>query len=237
MLDLASVVSDVRRGMIPAHVYADPEIFAAERDRLFTRSWVFLAHESEIPDPGDYVVRRVLADSFIVARDEAGVVRVMFNMCLQRGMQVCRAELGNASHFRCPYHAWTYRNDGRLAGLPFHQEAYGGEARATSPPKKSIEALVDERDRQQRQSGHGEKDGTLERENSGDESKRDKARAHPLRGAEVQLGRNMIGPKHEPGPRQSATRHVGPDHGPETPAFQVGTLKPLVEPDTSPGPA
>ena len=73
------------------------------------------------------MVRRVLADSFIVARDEAGVVRVMFNMCLHRGMQVCRAEMGNASHFRCPYHAWTYRNDGRLAGLPFHGEAYGGE--------------------------------------------------------------------------------------------------------------
>ena len=105
MLDLSSIVSQVRRGMVPAHVYGDPEIFALERDRLFTRSWVFVAHESEIPDPGDYVVRRVLADSFIVARDEAGVIRVMFNMCLHRGMQVCRAEMGNASHFRCPYHA------------------------------------------------------------------------------------------------------------------------------------
>ncbi len=63
MLDLAAVMGQVRRGMIPAHVYADPEIFALERDRLFARSWVFLAHESEIPDPGDYVVRRVLADS------------------------------------------------------------------------------------------------------------------------------------------------------------------------------
>ena len=104
MLDLAAVVTDVRRGMVPAHVYGDPEIFAAERERLFTRSWVFLAHESEIPDPGDYVVRRVVADSFIVARDESGAVRVMFNMCLHRGMQVCRAEMGNASHFRCPYH-------------------------------------------------------------------------------------------------------------------------------------
>jgi phthalate 3,4-dioxygenase subunit alpha len=127
VLDLASVASRVRQGMIPAHVYNDPEIFALERDRLFARAWVFLAHESEIASPGDYVVRRVLADSFIVARDETGVVRVMFNMCLHRGMQVCRAEMGNASHFRCPYHAWTYRNDGRLAGVPFHEEAYGGE--------------------------------------------------------------------------------------------------------------
>ena len=118
MIDLAAIVSQVRRGMIPAHVYADPEIFALERDRLFARAWTFLAHESEIPQPGDYVVRRVLADSFIVARDESGVVRVMFNMCLHRGMQVCRAEMGNASHFRCPYHAWTYRNDGRWPACP-----------------------------------------------------------------------------------------------------------------------
>jgi phenylpropionate dioxygenase-like ring-hydroxylating dioxygenase large terminal subunit len=48
-------------------------------------------------------------------------------MCLHRGMQVCRAEIGNASHFRCPYHGWSYRNDGRIIGLPFHEEAYGGE--------------------------------------------------------------------------------------------------------------
>ena len=127
MLDLATIADDVRGGMIPAHIYNDPEVFALERDRLFARTWVFLAHESEVPQPGDYVVRRVLADSFIVARDEQGAVRVMFNMCLHRGMQVCRAEMGNASHFRCPYHAWTYRNDGRLAGLPFHGAAYGGE--------------------------------------------------------------------------------------------------------------
>jgi phthalate 3,4-dioxygenase subunit alpha len=127
MPDIAAVVDEVRRGMIPAHIYNDAEIFALERDRLFSRAWIFLAHESEIPEPGDYVVRRVLADSFIVARDEAGVVRVMFNMCLHKGMQVCRAEMGNASHFRCPYHAWTYRNDGRLAGVPFHADAYGGE--------------------------------------------------------------------------------------------------------------
>jgi phenylpropionate dioxygenase-like ring-hydroxylating dioxygenase large terminal subunit len=125
--DHTAVFENVRRGMIPAHIYNDREIFSLERERLFSRSWVFVAHESEVPQPGDYVVRRVLEDSFIVSRDQQGQVRAMFNMCLHRGMQVCRAEMGNASHFRCPYHGWSYRNDGRLVGLPFHRDAYGGE--------------------------------------------------------------------------------------------------------------
>lgn len=120
------VLENVRRGMIPAHIYNDGELFALERERLFGRAWTFVGHESEIPHDGDYVVRRVLDDSFIIANSN-GHVRALFNMCLHRGMQVCRAEMGNASNFRCPYHGWSYRNDGRLAGLPFHREAYGGD--------------------------------------------------------------------------------------------------------------
>jgi len=127
MTDLAGTFTDVRRGMIPAHIYNDRELFELEKQEVFSRAWVFVAHESEIAKPGDYVVRRVLQDSFIVVRDEQGQIRAHFNMCLHRGMQVCRAEIGNASHFRCPYHGWSYRNDGRIAGLPFHEEAYGGE--------------------------------------------------------------------------------------------------------------
>jgi phenylpropionate dioxygenase-like ring-hydroxylating dioxygenase large terminal subunit len=126
--DLTETLAHVRRGLLPAHIYNDSEVFAAERDRLFSRAWLFVAHESEVPDVGDYVVRRVGDNSFIVTRTAEGDVRAMFNMCLHRGMQVCRAEQGNASHFRCPYHGWSYRNDGRLAGLPFHREAYGGDA-------------------------------------------------------------------------------------------------------------
>lgn len=146
MNDQSQMLEDVRRGMIPAYVYNDEDVYQLEKERVFERSWVFLAHESEIPDPGDYVVRRVLEDSFIVSRDEEGVVRVMFNMCLHRGMQMCRAELGNASHFRCPYHGWSYRNDGKLVGLPFHAEAYGGEdgfnkAGQTLLPAPSMESI------------------------------------------------------------------------------------------------
>jgi len=147
--DVDAVVADIGRGMVPAFVYSDPDLFELEKERLFGRSWVFLAHESEIPDPGDYVVRRVVDDSFIVVRDEAGVVRVHFNMCLHRGMQVCRAELGNASHFRCSYHGWSYRNDGTLAGLPFHGDAYGGDdglrrgdQRLLSPAVETYDGLI-----------------------------------------------------------------------------------------------
>jgi phenylpropionate dioxygenase-like ring-hydroxylating dioxygenase large terminal subunit len=125
--ELTEVFENVRRGMIPAHIYNDAELFALEKERLFGRAWTFVGHESEIPQDGDYVVRRVLDDSFIITRDSHGTVRALFNMCLHRGMQVCRAEMGNASNFRCPYHGWTYRNDGRLTGLPFHREAYGGD--------------------------------------------------------------------------------------------------------------
>lgn len=127
MTTLQGILDDVRRGMIPAKLYSDPEIFELEKRRVFGRAWIFLAHESEIAHPGDYVVRRIVDDSFIVCRDENGTIRVLFNMCLHRGMQVCRAELGNASHFRCPYHAWTYSNSGQLVGVPFHADAYGGD--------------------------------------------------------------------------------------------------------------
>ena len=127
MPDIETIVREVRAGRIPAGIYSQPEVFELERERLFARTWQYLAHESEIPEPGDYVVRRVLDDSFIVVRDERGELRALLNMCRHRGMQVCRAELGNASHFRCPYHAWTYRNTGELVGVPFHAESYGGD--------------------------------------------------------------------------------------------------------------
>src|SRR4051795_10650859 len=126
--EIRDIVGDIREGMVPAQIYGDQEVFELEHDRVFGRSWLYLAHESEIPEPGDYVLRRIVDDSFIVVRDENAIVRVHANICLHRGMQVCRAEIGNASHFRCPYHAWTYKNSGELVGLPFHEDAYGGEA-------------------------------------------------------------------------------------------------------------
>lgn len=113
------------RGQIPAAIFTDPEIYRLEMDRIFRRSWLFVAHDSEIPAPGDYVTRYMAEQPVIVARDEGGQVRVLLNVCRHRGMRVCRADLGNTSHFRCPYHGFTYKNTGELIGIPFHKEIYG----------------------------------------------------------------------------------------------------------------
>ena len=115
----------MEEGRLPAKVFHHPGVFELEKQRIFGRSWVFLAHESEIPRPRDYVLRYIVNDSFIVSRDDAGTVRVLLNTCRHRGSQVCRAEAGNASHFRCPYHGWTYRNSGELTGVPHAKTVYG----------------------------------------------------------------------------------------------------------------
>ncbi len=111
----------------PASLAIDDEVHDIENDRVFGRSWVFLAHESEIPERGDYVIRYITNDQFIVCRDEDGEIHGHFNSCRHRGMQVCRADMGNASHYRCPYHGWTYSNRGKLVGVTAGKEAYGNK--------------------------------------------------------------------------------------------------------------
>ena len=127
---MAAVVDDVavslEAGLVPACIYNDAEIHQAELERIFSRAWVFVGHESEIPSPGDYCLRYLGEDPFIFVRDEDGAVHVFFDSCRHRGTQLCRAEKGNASHFRCIYHGWTYKNDGRLIGVPSGTVAYKG---------------------------------------------------------------------------------------------------------------
>jgi len=117
---------DLERGLVPLSIYNNPDVYQLELRRVFARSWVFLAHETEIPNPGDYVLRYIGEDPFIVVRDYAGQVHALFDSCRHRGTQLCRADRGNAAEFRCPYHGWTYRNDGQLTAVPNKDAAYPG---------------------------------------------------------------------------------------------------------------
>lgn len=120
------IAESLKEGWIPAAFFNDAELHRLELERIFARSWVFVGHESEVSSPGDYVLRYIGEDPFIFVRDEEGKLHVLFDACRHRGAQVCRAEKGNASHFRCPYHGWTYKNNGELIGIPAFKDAYGG---------------------------------------------------------------------------------------------------------------
>ncbi|MFC9835551.1 Rieske 2Fe-2S domain-containing protein [Rhodococcus sp. NPDC127530] len=105
--------------------FFSPEVFAEERERIFRHTWQFVAHETEIPSPGDYVQRKLGTDTVIVTRSEKGEFKVMLNSCSHRGAQLCTADMGNTSHFRCSYHGWTYNNSGDLRGVPQMPALYG----------------------------------------------------------------------------------------------------------------
>ena len=113
--DIARLVQPDR---VHGSVYTSPEIFEREIEQIFEKGWVYVAHASEVPEPGDYVTRRIGSEPVIVSRGRDGAIRVLANRCTHRGNRLCNAEQGNARSFRCPYHGWTFSNDGSLTAVP-----------------------------------------------------------------------------------------------------------------------
>src|SRR5690349_914679 len=109
----------VQPDRVSGRVYYDQAIFDEELEKIWYRDWIYVAHESEIPEPGDYVTRRIGLQPVIVSRDEDGAVHLLLNRCMHRGNTVCQSERGNAHAFRCAYHGWTYSNRGALVGVPY----------------------------------------------------------------------------------------------------------------------
>jgi fatty-acyl-CoA synthase len=120
--DLSSLIEADR---VHSSLYTDPAIYAREMERIWYRTWVFVGHVSEIPEPGDYVVKSIGPHPVIMTRDKPGEIHLLLNRCSHRGNLVCDAPRGNSNAFRCPYHGWTFSNTGKLLGFPFNS-AYGG---------------------------------------------------------------------------------------------------------------
>lgn len=102
-------------------VYRDPAIFQRELDRIWYKVWVYVGHESEVPNPGDFVRRQIGLQPVLLVRGQDGAVRVFYNRCRHRANLVCLAETGNATKFVCPYHAWSYANTGEMLEPTFDE--------------------------------------------------------------------------------------------------------------------
>lgn len=110
---------------LPQKYFVSPEVFADEQKRIFSKQWLLVGHQSQIPDAGDYVVQQVIGESLIVIRDKSGEIHGFFNVCRHRGTRLKEDACGHASTIQCPYHAWTYGLDGRLIGAPHMDEVPG----------------------------------------------------------------------------------------------------------------
>ena len=138
------IIDDRERGIFRYHRSAltSPEILPMERERVFSRCWLYLGHESEVENPGDYRRRSVGGRPLFYTRTAEGDIRVFYNTCRHRGALICRQEKGNGSVFQCFYHAWTFNNRGDLIGVPdeegyaagFRKEDYG----LLSPPRVEV---------------------------------------------------------------------------------------------------
>lgn len=128
--DLDRLVDDnPRDGVFRVHAraFTDPRVFELEKQRVFARSWIYAAHESELKGPNSFIARKIGGRELIIAQDPSGTVRAFINACRHRGALVCREPAGCAKTFVCPYHGWSFDTRGRLVGLP-GDDAYDGSA-------------------------------------------------------------------------------------------------------------
>jgi Rieske 2Fe-2S family protein len=104
---------------LPQRYFVSPAVFAEEQEKVFSKQWVLVRHQSQIAKSGDYFTAEVAGESLIIVRDKRGEIHGFYNVCRHRGSRLIENRNGQLSAaIQCPYHAWTYGLDGRLLGAP-----------------------------------------------------------------------------------------------------------------------
>ena len=118
-------------------LYTDAALFDIEMKKIFETTWVWVAHRSEIPKPGDFKMAHVGLQPVIVVRDRKNVVHVHVNRCRHRAATLCEVRKGKTNSFVCPYHGWSYALDGSLRGVPY-EKGYDGALNKEEFPLESL---------------------------------------------------------------------------------------------------
>ena len=118
---------------LPQQYFVSDEIFRREQEQIFSKQWLLVGHQTQVANAGDYFLVSIPSssdygatrESLIITRDKGDVIHGFYNVCRHRGTRLKEDACGHASSIQCPYHAWTYRLDGRLIGAPHMDEVPG----------------------------------------------------------------------------------------------------------------
>jgi benzoate/toluate 1,2-dioxygenase alpha subunit len=94
--------------------FTDEALFDLEMKHIFEGNWIYLAHESQIPNVNDYYTTHIGRQPIVIARNRQGELNSFINACSHRGAQLCRFKRGNKATYTCPFHGWTFNNSGKL---------------------------------------------------------------------------------------------------------------------------
>jgi phenylpropionate dioxygenase-like ring-hydroxylating dioxygenase large terminal subunit len=136
-VDLKQLVQPDR---VHRSVYTDQTIFDLEMEHIFEKAWVYCGHESQVREVGDYYTVQIGRQPMIMVRDRDGSIRVLYNRCPHRGVQVCGNQSGNTgTAFVCSYHAWSFHLNGKVRAIPL-TKGYEGTRLHTDDPDCSMVA-------------------------------------------------------------------------------------------------
>ncbi|WP_298052342.1 aromatic ring-hydroxylating dioxygenase subunit alpha [uncultured Paenalcaligenes sp.] len=139
----------VRDTEVHKDLYINDELFQLEMEQLFANTWVYVGHASQTPNKGDYYTTTIGTEEVIMVRHSDNSIKVLYNRCPHKGVKVAGETCGNTGKFfRCPYHAWTFRTDGRLLAIPLKKgyEDTGFECSEASQGMAPVENVTVYRD-------------------------------------------------------------------------------------------
>ncbi|MEQ1615120.1 MAG: Rieske 2Fe-2S domain-containing protein, partial [Hyphomicrobiaceae bacterium] len=112
----ASVEEDPKTGNFRCRrdIFTDPELFELEMKHIWEGNWIYLAHESQVPNKNDYMTGYIGRQPIVISRDRNGQLHAFLNACSHRGAMICRHKRGNKTTHTCPFHGWTFNNTGKL---------------------------------------------------------------------------------------------------------------------------
>ncbi|OZI40097.1 oxidoreductase [Bordetella genomosp. 5] len=131
----------VRETEVHKDLFTSPELFDLEMEHLYAATWVYVGHESQVPNNGDYITTTVGAQPVVMVRHTDKSVRVLYNRCPHKGTMVAGDACGNTGKFfRCPYHAWTFKTDGSLLSIPL-KKGYDPEVLSSCEASSGMAAV------------------------------------------------------------------------------------------------